>query len=526
MSTASSQHRSAEDSGTTSVIMVFIGLMITMLLASMNQTVLSTALPTIVGELGGVDQMTWVITSYILATTIAMPIFGQISDIFGRKPLLFFAIGLFVAGSLVGGLAQSIEWLIVSRTVQGIGGGGLIILSQAAIADVVPARQRGKYMGLMGAVFALSSVVGPLLGGWFTEGPGWRWAFWINPPLGLVAVLAVAFFMRLPRHEHARYVKLDYLGMTVMATATTCLVLVITWGGHQYAWNSPTILGLIGAVVVLAVAFIWIEAKATEPVIPLSLFKEPNFVLSSLASLMVGIAMFGALGYFPTYIQMVTGVNATQAGLLMVPLMGFFLASSIVTGMLVSRTGRYKIFPLVGTIVIILGLVLMSELRVDSPLWWLCTTLAIFGIGLGMSLQILTLIVQNAFPHSMVGTATASTNFFRQIGATTGSSVVGSLFVQRLTAALQDRLPELLSGEVAGVDGDANSLTPEAVHQLPAHLQDAIVVSYNDALLPIYLFLTPLVAVAFIALLFVRKTPLATSVDHDQPAEVIHRTGG
>lgn len=494
---------------------LFAALMVTMLLASLNQTVLSTALPTIVGDLGGVNHMSWVITAYILASTVMMPVYGKISDLFGRKPVLLAAIVLFVGGSIVGAVAQTIGWLILARVIQGLGGGGLIILSQAAIADVVPARERGKYMGFMGAVFAVSSVAGPLLGGWLTEGPGWRWAFTLNIPLGIVAIAAVSAFLRLPKREHKdTALHIDYVGMVLLTAATTSLILICTWGGSQYDWGSPQILWLAVAVVVATAAFIVTETRVSDPVLPLSLFRDRNFTLTTLTGLVVGVAMFGMLGYMPTYIQMVKGVDATVAGLLMTPMMGSVLLTSVGSGFIVSRTGRYKLFPLVGMVLMGFGLWLMSTLTVDDSTWLMCVYLAVFGAGIGLSMQILVLIVQNSFPNRVVGTATASSNFFRQVGATVGSAVVGSLFVSRLQDLLAENLPEVPGGAGAGAM-DANSFTPEAVQKLPDMFRIPVVQSYNDALLPLFLYMIPLAAVALLLLLFVKEKALATKVDRD-----------
>ncbi|WP_062079361.1 MDR family MFS transporter [Demequina globuliformis] len=492
--------------------LLFIGLMVTMLLASLNQTVLSTALPTIVGELNGMNHMTWVITGYILASTVVMPIYGRVSDIVGRKPALLTAITLFIIGSIVGGLAPNIEVLIAARVIQGLGGGGLIILSQAAIADVVPARERGKYMGIMGSSFAVASVAGPLLGGWLTEGPGWRWAFWMSVPLGLVAIATTVAFLKLPPRRAQSRVKIDYLGMALLSAATTTLVLVCTWGGGTYAWDSVQVLSLIGATVVLSILFVWAQSRAAAPVIPLALFRDRNFNAATLAALMIGVAMFGAIGYMPTYIQMVTGVSATTAGLLMVPMMGCLLVSSIVSGQVVSRTGQYKAFPLAGAAVMGAGLYLMSILEVDSPTWAMCAAMAVFGVGIGLGMQIIVLIVQNSFPNSMVGTATAATNYFRQVGATVGSAIVGSVFATRLTTGLHDHLDGL--GDAAAATGDSsNSFTPALVNSLPDAIRVPVIESYNEALLPIFAFMIPLAVVAFISLLFVKQTELATTVD-------------
>ncbi|WP_062072519.1 MDR family MFS transporter [Demequina sediminicola] len=492
--------------------LLFIGLMVTMLLASLNQTVLSTALPTIVGELDGVNHMTWVITSYILAATIMMPIYGRVSDIVGRKPAILTAITVFIVGSIVGGLAPNIEMLIAARVVQGLGGGGLIILSQAAIADVVPARERGRYMGIMGSVFAVSSVAGPLLGGWLTEGPGWRWAFWLSVPLGLVAIATTVAFLKLPPRRDEPRPPIDYLGMALLSAATTTLVLVCTWGGGTYAWDSALIIGLAVSTVALAAMFMWVESRAASPVIPLALFRDRNFNAATFAGLMIGIAMFGAIGYMPTYIQMVTGVSATTAGLLMVPMMGSLLVASIGSGQIVSRTGKYKAFPLAGALVMGIGLYLLSTLQVDSPTWVLCTYLAVFGVGIGLAMQIIVLIVQNSFPNSIVGTATASTNYFRQVGATVGSAIVGSVFATRLTEGLHAHLDGL--GEAAADAGNSSaSFTPGMVSSLPDAIRIPIIESYNEALLPIFAFMIPLAVVAFVSLLFVRETTLSTTVE-------------
>lgn len=491
--------------------LLFASLMVVMLLASLGQTILSTALPTIVGDLGGVDHMSWVITGFILASTVMMPVYGRISDLFGRKPVLIAAIVLFIAGSALGAAAGTMSWLITARVVQGLGGGGLMILAQTSIADVVPARERGKYMGVMGAVFAVSSVAGPLLGGWITEGPGWRWAFSFNIPLGILAIIAVAVFLKLPRRPREERERIDYLGMILLAGATTCLILVCTWGGTQYDWNSPQILLLCATTLAGAIAFVIAETRASSPVIPLSLFKDRNFTLTTVSGLAVGVAMFGAIGYMPTYIQMVKGVDATQAGLLMTPMMASLLITSIVSGQIVSRTGRYKLFPLVGMVIMGIGLWLLSTLEVSDSTVRMCVFLAVFGAGIGLSMQILVLIVQNSVPNRIVGTATASSNFFRQVGATVGSAVVGSLFISRLKDLLAENLPKI-PGKSAGAM-DANSFTPQSVHGLPAMFRDPVIQSYNDALLPIFLFMIPLAVLAFVLLLFVEEKPLATRVD-------------
>ncbi|MDQ0850406.1 EmrB/QacA subfamily drug resistance transporter [Arthrobacter sp. B3I9] len=507
---------SGPSEGKQHIVLLFVGLMLSMLLAALNQTVLSTALPTIVGELHGVNDMLWVITAFILASTVTMPIYGKLGDLMGRKALLMAAIVLFMIGSVVGALANDMGMLITARVIQGLGGGGLMILSQAVIADVIPPRERGKYMGMMGGVFAIASVAGPLLGGWFTEGPGWRWVFWINIPLGLLALAGAVFFLKLPRHSGKP--RLDLGGMVLLAIATTCLVLFATWGGSKYEWSDPIILALIAGTVLSAVAFVLVERRTAEPIIPLHLFKDLNFNLATVAGLFIGVAMFGAIGYLPTYLQMAFSVNATESGLLMIPMMGALLVASVVSGQLVSRTGRYKWMPIAGGVLVAVALVLLSTLKPGSPLWEICAYLAVMGLGLGLSMQIMVLIVQNSFPLREVGTATASNNFFRQIGATLGSAVVGSLFASRLAELLVQRLPAAATG---GAPGGSNSLTPAVVSALPAPIKEAIISSYNDALTPIFIWMVPLALLAAALMCFIKERPLATAIEHDVLSESI-----
>ncbi|MFZ2530377.1 MAG: MDR family MFS transporter [Rhodococcus sp. (in: high G+C Gram-positive bacteria)] len=484
------------------LVFLFAGLMLTMLLASLNQTALNPALPTIVGELHGADLMLWVITAYILTSTITMPAYGKLGDLFGRKPLLLSAIGIFLVGSIVSGTAGDITWLIIGRAIQGAGG-GLMILSQAAIADVVPARERGRYLGVMSGVFALSSVAGPLLGGWFTEGPGWRWVFWITVPLSVLAATAAIVFLRLPARAGPRS-SIDVAGMTVLSVATTGIVLVGTWGGTTYAWTSPMILCLIAGTAVATILFGYVEYRAAEPVLPLHLFRDRNFDLITLAGLLVSVALFGVAGYMPTYLQMATGVDATVAGLLMLPMMGSLFLTSTLAGRVVTKTGRYKAIPIIGSALIAIGLVLLSQLTVTTPTWVLGCFIAVIGVGLGLTGQLMMLVVQNSFPIEEVGTATAAGNYFRQIGATLGAAVVGSVFAGRAATLIAERAPATVVAE---------SLTPEAVRNLPDAARLPVVEAYNDALTPIFLWISPLALVAMMLLCFVVEKPLATTIE-------------
>ncbi|GAA1174549.1 MDR family MFS transporter [Nesterenkonia xinjiangensis] len=490
------------------LVLIFTALMIAMLMASLSQTVLATALPTIVGELHGVEHMAWVITAFILASTIMMPVYGKLGDMFGRKPLFLIAIVVFVLGSALAGAAPSMDVLIAARVVQGIGGGGLMILSQATIADVVPARERGRYMGVMGGVFAFSSVAGPLLGGWLTDGPGWRWTLWMNVPLGVLALLGIALLLKLPRHPRAENGRIDYWGMALLGGVTTAVVLVATWGGGDFAWTSPVILSLIALALVASGLFIWVESRAAEPVMPLMLFRNRNFNLTMAAGLITGVAMFGALGYMPTYLQMVTGYSPAEAGLLMIPMMGTLLITSIVVGRRVTLTGRYRHFMIIGSVITAAGLGLLSTVHADSPVVLVCLYLGVMGLGLGATMQLLTLVAQNSFALRFVGTATAGQNYFRQVGATLGSAVIGSLFATRLTQSLSGKL----SADAVG-EGGASSLTPALVGELPEPVHTLVVESYNDALMPLFLALVPLALLATGFLLFVKEQALSTTLE-------------
>ncbi|TQM63294.1 EmrB/QacA subfamily drug resistance transporter [Klugiella xanthotipulae] len=503
--------------------LIFVGLLIAMLLGSLDQMIFSTALPTIVGELDGVDHMLWVTTAYVVAVTIMMPIYGKLGDLIGRKSLILGAISIFMIGSVVGGLASDMTWLITGRAVQGLGGGGLMILAQAVIADIVPPKDRGRYMGPMGAVFGLAAVLGPILGGWFTEGIGWRWAFWINIPLGVLALVSILIFLKLPHRDFTRP-RLDVAGISVMAIFVTCLVLFTSWGGKDYEWDSPMILGLIAATVVSGVLFLFVEKRAAEPIIPLYLFRDRNFNLSTIAGLIAGVVMFGAIGYLPTYLQMVHSLNATESGLLLLPMVAGMLVSGIVSGQLASRTAHYKWMPIASMLITAVAMVLLSTLTIETELWVVGLFIGIFGLGLGLGMQILVLIVQNSFPVSQVGTATASNNFFREIGATLGAAIVGSLFTTRLGELLAERMPVVPEGSGATAP-EANSLTPALVRDLPDMFRTPIIESYNDSMTPIFLYLLPLLIVAAVALIFVIEKPLETTLTYGEDAAVAGAAG-
>ena len=488
------------------VAAVFAGLLLAMFVSTLSETVTATALPTIVGDLGGVDHMQWVTTAYILASTIMMPIYGKLGDLFGRKYLFIVALSVFIVGSATCGLTPSMDGLIAGRAVEGLGGGGLIILAQATIADIIPPRQRGKYMGVMGSVFAVSTVVGPLLGGWFVQVTGWRWLFAFNIPLALLAIAAVAFFLTNPERRGDRP-PVDVGGMMAIAVSVSSLVLATAWGGTLYPWLSWQIIGLFALFVVAAVAFVLVERRAKEPIIPMLLFKNRNFVVCTITGMFIMLGMMGTVSYLPTYFQIVDGLAPEQAGLMTFPMMAGVLLTAVGTGFLATKTGRYKWMPIASCAVAAVGFVLLSRLTPDTSLLMTGVFLFVLGFGIGLGQQILVLIVQNEFPHAIVGTATAANNFFRQIGSTLGASLVGALFTSRLAADLAAQLPKTDNISM-------NRITPQFIDHLGGPARDIITTAYSDALVPIFLYVVPLLVVGFLLMLTLKENPLAKSVNH------------
>jgi EmrB/QacA subfamily drug resistance transporter len=469
------------------VRVVFAALMLALLLAALDQTIVATALPTIVGELGSVSSLSWVVTAYLLASTVTLPLYGKLGDLYGRKVVLQSAIVIFLAGSALCGISESLPELIAFRAVQGLGGGGLMVVTVAAIGDVIAPRDRGRYQGYFGAVFGVATVVGPLLGGFFVDSLSWRWIFYINLPIGVVAlgVIATAYRARAERIDH----RIDYVGAALLAGGLAAVVLFTSLGGTTYPWGSPQLLALLVLGLVLLGGFLAVEARATEPILPLEIFRNRVFSISSAIGFIIGLALFGAITFLPLYLQEAKGHSPTVSGLLLTPLVIGVLIASITSGNLISRFGRYRPFPIAGTTLMAVGLILLSRLQVDTSAWTAAAYMVVLGLGLGCVMQTLILAAQNAVDYQYLGVATSGSILFRQVGGSIGVSLLGAVFAHQIVRNLAGSLPP--------GTGAPTAVDPAAVRQLPASIRELYATALAASLRPVFLIAAVLVVGAF-----------------------------
>lgn len=494
---------------------VFIGLMLGMLVASLSQTIVGPALPRIVAELGGMEHYSWLATAAMLVSAVVVPIVGKLSDLYGRRRFYLAGLVVFMLGSVLAGLAPNFWFLVGARALQGLGMGTLMPLSQTILGDIVAPRQRGKYQGLLGAVFGVSSVVGPLVGGLVTDLWGWRWLFFITLPLGIVAVVAISRFLHLP--HVTRRARIDYAGMATLVVALVSLLLATSLGGTSFPWGSAQVLGLYAVGLVALVAFLVTETRAVEPVLPLRMFRSSIFTLSNIANFAVSMLMFGAIIYVPVFAQGVLGASASESGMILIPMSVAMIGVSILSGLLITRFGRYKVITLVGLLVMASGLWWLTRLGYGSSQLTLVFAMAVFGAGLGSVMQVYTLVIQNAADHREMGVATATSQFFRNVGSTVGVAVFGSVMTARLATTIPAHLPP--GTAVEGGTDIGSVIDPAALAGLPGPVVEAIRLGLADALNSVFLLGLPLAALAIVATLLIRNRPLRETLHAHAPAE-------
>jgi EmrB/QacA subfamily drug resistance transporter len=494
---------------------VFGGLMLGLLLAALDQTIVATALPTIVGDLGGLNHLSWVVTAYLLTSTAVTPLWGKLSDLYGRRGTFQAAIAIFLAGSMLSGLSQNMGELIAFRALQGLGGGGLMVLAIAIVGDLVSPRERGRYQGYFGAVFALASVSGPLLGGFFTDQLSWRWIFYINLPLGIAALVVTTVVLRIPFRRLRR--RIDYLGSLLLVAGVSCVVTATTWGGTTFPWASVQIIGLAVAAVALLVLFVAWEARASEPILPLRLFRNPIFTVAGAITFLLGVALFGAVVYLPEYLQVVQGASAISSGLQLIPLSLGIVVASAGSGQLVSRTGRYKVFPIIGATLLTVGFWLLTHIQVTTSTAVLSSWMLVVGLGIGCIIQIAVLAVQNAVAYQDLGTATSATVFFRLLGGSLGTALFGAVLLNRLQHNLAVLLP---SGTGGGPQVDLGSLqgAPQQLRALPGPVLHALLEAFARSYQAVYWWAVPFAVATLLFALLLREAPLRTTahVGRDQ----------
>lgn len=491
--------------------MIFIGLMLGMLVAAVSQTIVSPAMPIIVSELGGIEHYSWLATAAMLVSAVAVPIVGKLSDLYGRRGFYIAGLVIFMVGSILSGMAQNFWWLVGARAVQGLGMGTLMPLSQIIIGDIIPPRQRGKYQGYMGSVFGVTSIAGPLAGGWVTDNWGWRWLFYAGLPFGLVALTFIVKYLHLP-HER-RKATIDIGGITTLTAAMVAILLATSLGGTSYPWGSGEVIGLYVAGALLLAAFIPIELRAQEPVLPLRLFRNSIFTFSNIASLGVAMGMFGAIFFIPVYAQGVLGVSATNSGAIIIPMSLSMVVMSIVVGLLITKTGRYKGFMVAGTLVMLAGFFLLTRMHYGSSQLDLTLAMIVVGLGLGSAMQTYVLVVQNSVAHRDLGVATAATQFFRSAGGTIGIAVLGTIMSSRLLTAIPKHLPPGAAKAMPKGSVDASSvLDPRALATLPPEIATAVREGLADALHQVFVFGVPMVLIAVVATLFIKVVPLRETI--------------
>jgi EmrB/QacA subfamily drug resistance transporter len=491
------------------ILVVLGGLMAGMFLAALDQSIVGTALPQIVSEFNSLDKLSWVVTAYLLTSTASTPLWGKISDLYGRRPLFQAAILTFLGGSVLSALAQNIEQLIAFRAVQGLGAGGLMSLAFATIGDVIPPRERGKYMGYFGAVFGLSSVAGPLLGGLLTDGPGWRWIFWINLPIGVVALAIVSAVLKLPHVKRSH--QIDYLGAALVTAAVTALLLAVSWSGPENGWGDGTTLALLIGAVVISIAFVLVELRVSEPIIPMDLFKGRIFAGNSAYAFLLGFAMFGALIFLPLYLQAVKEMSPTRSGLALLPMIIGIFSASVPSGQAMSKTGRYKMYPIVSAILVGGAMLLLSTIAIDTPYWQLAIYMFVMGTGLGLSMQIIVTAAQNSVPRKHMGTATSTMTFFRSMGGAVGTAVYGAVLTSRLKVHLEDVVPAAAHNTIDQLAKAANSV--QALHALPQPPRTWALNSLVGAMGDVFLVSLPFLVIALVLAVVTPEQRLASRED-------------